>query len=93
MKINKAILKQLGTNIKNARLRRNLSMQEIAERAAISIPTLRAVESGSPNTSIGIYLQTLTVLGLDKDLARVAYKDELGQNLMDAKLGNRIKRG
>ena len=93
MKINIAILKQLGTNIKNARLRRNLTMQQVAERAVISIPTLRAAERGSQKTSIGIYLQILTVLQLEKDLARVAYKDDLGQSLMDSKLGNRIKRG
>jgi transcriptional regulator with XRE-family HTH domain len=92
MKINKAILKQLGINIRNARLRRNITMESLAERSNISIPTLRAVERGNYSTSIGAYLNTLTSLGLEKDLAKVAYKDDLGQTIMDANLGSRIKR-
>jgi transcriptional regulator with XRE-family HTH domain len=92
MKINKAILKQLGINIRNARLRRNITMESLAERSNISIPTLRAVERGNYSTSIGAYLNTLTSLGLEKDLAKVAYKDDLGQTIMDANLGSRIRK-
>ena len=93
MKINKAILRQLGINIKKARLRRNISMLEIAQRTDLSLPTVRAIENGSPNTSIGAYLSVLISLGLEKDLAKVAYKDDVGQMIVDSNLGNRIKRG
>jgi hypothetical protein len=54
---------------------------------------LRAVESGDEGTSIGAYLLALFVLGLEKDLARVAYKDDAGNNIMDSNLGERTKRG
>jgi ribosome-binding protein aMBF1 (putative translation factor) len=45
-----AILKQLGLNIKRARLRRNKSMKSLSDEAGISVPTLRAVESGDEGT-------------------------------------------
>jgi transcriptional regulator with XRE-family HTH domain len=80
------ILKELGNNIKLARLRRKLSTEQVAERANISRPTLLAVEKGSPTTSIGSYIKVLFVLGLAEDLLKVASDDALGRRLQDAKL-------
>ena len=84
-KINR-ILKNLGENIKLARLRRKLSTQQISERAGISRPTLSAIEKGQPSVSIGLYLQVLFVLGLAEDFLKIAKDDELGRKLQDAKL-------
>ena len=80
------ILKQLGGNIKLARLRRKLSAEQIAERANISRVTLWHVEKGSASVAMGIYCQVLFVLGLDKDLLKVAADDVLGRKLQDAEL-------
>ena len=80
------ILKELGLNIKLARLRRKLSTQQIAERAGISRKTLYEIERGRPNVRIGNYAQVLTVLGLEDDLLNVAKDDLLGRKLQDAKL-------
>ncbi|MEI7727170.1 MAG: helix-turn-helix transcriptional regulator [Bacteroidota bacterium] len=80
------ILAEFGENIKLARLRRKLSTTQIAERADISRPTLASIEKGSPGVSMGAYLQVLFVLGLEKDLLRVATDDTLGRKLQDAKL-------
>jgi transcriptional regulator with XRE-family HTH domain len=88
-----AILKQLGLNIKRARLRRNKTMESLCDEAGISIPTLRAIESGDEGTSIGAYLLALFVLGLEKDLARVGYRDEAGNAILDSSLGERTRRG
>ena len=82
----KRILIQFGENIKAARLRRKLSMEQIAERSGISRSTVWAVEKGSPSVSMGTYMQILFVLGLDKDLLLVAADDELGRKLQDAEL-------
>ena len=79
-------LKILGENIKTARLRRKISMEQIAERAGISRATVWAVEKGSPSVSIGTYAQILFILGLDKDILQVAADDELGRKLQDAEL-------
>lgn len=80
------VLKQLGENVKMARLRRKLSAAMVAERANISRPTLLAIENGSAGVSIGAIVQVLFVLGLDKDLLKVASDDTLGRKLQDADL-------
>jgi len=49
----------VGEQIKLARLRRNLSMAQVAERATCSEVTLCKVEKGLPTVSIGIYLRVL----------------------------------
>ena len=77
---------RFGENIKTARLRRKISMEQIAERAGISRATVWAVEKGSPSVAMGTYMQVLFVLGLDKDFLLVAADDELGRKLQDAEL-------
>ncbi|HEY6161190.1 MAG TPA: transcriptional regulator [Bacteroidia bacterium] len=79
-------LNELGMNIKLARLRRRLSSQQVAERANINRVTLWHVEKGSPSVAMGIYYKVLFVLGLEKDLLKIANEDPLGRKLQDAKL-------
>ncbi|MBV6512404.1 MAG: helix-turn-helix transcriptional regulator [Ignavibacteriales bacterium] len=83
LKVSKT-LKLLGENIQLARLRRRLSMAQIAERAGISRPTLTAIEAGKPNVSIGNYAMVLFILGLLDDLTAVARDDVFGRKLQDA---------
>lgn len=77
------ILSEMGENIKLARLRRQLSSQQIAERAGISRNTLISIEKGYEGVAIGHYLNVLNVLGLANDLLQVAKDDVLGRKLQD----------
>jgi transcriptional regulator with XRE-family HTH domain len=79
-------LSRLGGRIRTARLRRQLSAKLTAERAGMSLMTLRSVESGSMGVTIGAYVAVLHVLGLDGDLDAVAQVDTLGRDLQDAAL-------
>ena len=79
-------LTTLGENIKYARLRRDLSSEQVAERAGISRNTLIKIEKGDEGVAIGYYFRVLVVLGLDKELILIAKDDELGRRLQDAKL-------
>lgn len=84
----------LGQRLALARCRRELSTTVFAERVGISRNTLKRLESGDPNVSLGTYLRALRVLGLDADLDMVARDDALGRKLQDLKsLGNRSTAG
>jgi transcriptional regulator with XRE-family HTH domain len=65
-------LERIGLGIETARLRRNMSQQELADRVGVSIHTIRAVEAGKAGTAIGSYAHALWVLGLIGTLSSVA---------------------
>lgn len=80
------LLAELGERLRLARLRRRLTTTTVAERCAISRPTLVKVERGDPSVTLGTYLRVLTIYGLDGDLAAVAGDDVLGRRLQDLAL-------
>jgi transcriptional regulator with XRE-family HTH domain len=80
------ILTELGENIKLGRLRRKLSAEQVAERAGISRKTFYSIEQGAAGVAIGNYAMVLFVLGLEKDLLKLAADDKLGRKLQDTKL-------
>ena len=73
----------VGEQIKLARLRRNLSVAQVAERATCSPLTVLRIEKGAPTVAIGIYLRVLYALQLDDDILSLAKDDELGRALQD----------
>ena len=79
----------VGEQIKLARLRRNLSIAQIAERATCSELSVIRVEKGSATVAIGIYLRVLYALQLDEDILLIAQKDEIGRSLQDLGLKQR----
>lgn len=82
----KRALKKLGEQFKLARLRRKLSMEQVAERANISKSTLWRIEKGDPGVALGNFYQVLNALGLEDDLLLLAADDTLGRKIQDADL-------
>jgi len=72
------ILEKMGERIKRARLRRNTSIEELAQKATIGKSTLSLIEKGIPTVSIGAYAAVLSVLELDEDFGLIAV-DEVGK--------------
>lgn len=65
-------LQALGDNIRLARKRRRMTMQDLADRMFVTRKTLKRLEDGDPGTSMGVMVAALLVLGLEADLGRVA---------------------
>jgi len=82
---------QIGSNIRNARRRRKIKMESLAQQSGISRPTLSSIEAGSLGVSLGSFLAVLSALGLEKDILRVAYNDTAGRQMQDKDLNERIK--
>jgi len=82
----KKALMILGDNLRLARRRRKITAQMMAERANVSVMTLRSLERGSPHVSMGNYMAVIGSLGFQDDIAAVAVNDALGRDLQDAAL-------
>lgn len=57
-------LKRFGRYIREARRRRGLRIQDVADRLGVSRLTIAGVENGKPSTSIAVYAGALWALGL-----------------------------
>ena len=67
--------KELGHRVRLARIRRGLSIAEVAEKAGINRNTLNALELGKSGIALGAFVTVLWALGLDKTLDAVAHPD------------------
>jgi DNA-binding XRE family transcriptional regulator len=86
-------LRKLGGDLRDARKRRGLTAEIVAERAFTTRPTLQKIEAGDDGVSIGIYAAVLNALGLLDHLGQVAdpSKDLVGQQLAAAALPTRVR--
>lgn len=80
-----------GEQIRKARLRRNLTVNEVAERAGTTAVTVLNVEKGLPSVSVGKVASVLEVLGLEEDLLLIAASDPTGRELQDENLPQRVR--
>ena len=88
----KAALRKLGSDIRDARLRRRIPAAVMAQRANISRTTLVKAEKGDAGVAIGTWAAVLFALGmLDRmrDLASSS-TDEIGLALEEERLPKRI---
>lgn len=84
-------LQIVGEQIRLARLRRGLTIAQIAERSSCSDLTVMRIEKGASTVSIGAYLRVLFALGLDESILYIAKEDEQGRLLQDAELKHRTR--
>jgi transcriptional regulator with XRE-family HTH domain len=82
----KKLLEVFGENLKLARKRRKLTMEQVAERAAMDRGTLRKIERGDPSISFGAYVNVMRVYQLQEDILNLAAEDQLGRKLQDLEL-------
>ena len=87
-------LRRLGRNIRIARLRRQLRIQDLAERIGVSRFTVADLERGKPGTSAAAYFGALWALGLLDQTDELADpdRDEEGRVLESARAPRRAVR-
>lgn len=74
-------MERLGRRVRLARLRRNLSQEELAERASTTRKTIRALEMGRETVSVGLLLKVTTILGYPERLPDLLASDPIGEDL------------
>ena len=84
-------LKTLGANIRTARLRRNLSIADVAAKISVGRHVIGDAERGKASTGIAIYAGLLWALGLVDQLARVAESETDEEGLIRARERDRAK--
>ena len=85
-------LKQLGANLRIARLRRKLTIAEVAEKIGTGPRAITAAEAGKPSTGVAVYAALLWVYGLLTPFGKLAdpHDDEIGQAMTN--IGQRARR-
>jgi transcriptional regulator with XRE-family HTH domain len=87
-------LRRLGQSLRTARLRRNITIQEVAQRIGTGVRAVMEAEKGKASTGIGIYVALLWVYELLSPLNEIANptRDERGMMLAAAKASTRARK-
>lgn len=82
--------RHLGALVRQARLARAWTLSELAERARVSLATIKRIEGGSLSASLGAWLSVLERLGLLSPLSEL--RDPASAALLDATRIRRARR-
>lgn len=66
MKTSDENTQEIGEHLRRWRIMLHLTQQIAADRARISVPTLRRIEKGDPTVKLGTLMKLLHVLGVDR---------------------------
>lgn len=85
---------QVSDRVRAARLRRNMTAEQVAREAGITRVTLNRLEQGDPSVTVATFLKVLDSLRLSQDLADVAEdarRRTPGERLPPRRLPTRIR--
>ena len=88
------LLQQVGQNIRTARIRRNLTILELANRVHVDERTISRLEKGDPSINFKNLVTVLMVLGLEDSVFDIAHPnaDEVGRALELQKQPKRVRK-
>jgi len=74
------VLLLIGSRLKIARKRRNITSEEFAKKIFVSRKTLYRLEKGDSGVSLAVLVSALWALGLEQELLKIAdpEKDKVG---------------
>jgi len=67
-----SVLKRLGANLKTARLRRNLTLEDVGAKIGAGVRAVADAEKGKPTTGIAVYAGLLWAYDLLNPMADLA---------------------
>jgi transcriptional regulator with XRE-family HTH domain len=87
-------LARLGENLRTARIRRNFTIDEVAQKIGTGRRAVMDAEKGKPSTGVAVYLALLWVYDLLSQLSDVANpaKDAQGLTLVARKEKTRARK-
>ncbi|KAA1053881.1 hypothetical protein FH063_002463 [Azospirillum argentinense] len=74
-------MERLGRRVRLARLRRNLSQDEMSVRTGVTKKTYIALEKGKETVNVGLLVKVMSVLGYVDRLPDMLASDPLGEEL------------
>jgi transcriptional regulator with XRE-family HTH domain len=86
-------LNKVGQNLRIARLRRKLTIEEVAAKIGAGPRAVRAAENGKPSTGIAVYAALLWAYGLLSPFEELADPQDDEQGLAQAGVGARARKG
>ena len=75
-------LEALGLRMREARERRNITAELMAERIGVPLETLHSLEDGSASILLADFYRALRILGLARDINKLAVDEELAGKLL-----------
>lgn len=76
----------MGQRIREARIRRKLSVMNFSKQVGIARDTLSRLEKGDPSIALGSYIKTLELLSLEADIDLIALDEAFTQKMLDQEL-------
>jgi len=87
------LLAVIGNNLKTARIRREITLQEAAEKIGTSKSSVMRMEKGDPSVKIGVFISAAEVYqALDTVSILEPENDIIGLSLERQKLPKRIRK-
>lgn len=88
------LLEQVGKNIKIARIRRRITIQELANRVHVDERTISRIEKGDPSINFKNLVTVLITLGISESVTSLANpdNDEVGKALEIKRQPKRIRK-
>ena len=88
------LLQQVGQNIKTARIRRNITIKELANRSHVDERTISRLEKGDTSINFKNLVTVLMILGLEDSVYDLAdpNQDQVGKALELQKQPKRVRK-
>lgn len=74
-------VERFAHRLKAARLRRNISQEQLAERAGVTRKTIADLENGKPTVGFSIVVKAMGILGYLERIPGLLETDPLGEDL------------